>query len=31
MGIIYVFSWEYFLESGHTEYKQKCPHNISEV
>ena len=23
------FSWEYFIESGHTEYKQKCPHNLS--
>ena len=23
------FSWEYFIESGHTEYKQKCPHNLA--
>ena len=31
MGIINVFFLEYFIESVHTEYKQKCPHNLSEV
>ena len=23
------FSWEYFIESGHTEYKRERPHNLA--